>query len=475
MNIIEENICTAYYNWTGKKTENITLLPASGSSRLYFRVSEGLVNIIGAYNDNVLENNAFIGFTEHFRKQGLAVPEIYCYLPDKHIYLMQDLGDITLFNYLSRLKEKDDSVDQILVLYKNVIDHLVRFQLYGGAGLDYSLSYPRMAFDQQSVLWDLNYFKYYFLKLAGISFNEQKLENDFLTFASLLMEADSSWFLYRDFQSRNIMLQGNEIYFIDYQGGRKGALQYDLASLLYDAKADIPVKAREILLGYYLERISAEIQLDKQEFLKYYYSYVLIRILQAMGSYGYRGYFERKLHFLASIPYAIKNLSFLLENHFPDSPMPELKRILVSLTESDKLLSLGYTPSDKLKLTINSFAYKNGIPEDHSGHGGGFVFDCRFLHNPGREEEFRKLTGNDKAVVAYLESQYEVNNFFNEIAGIMDMAVRNYLERGFTHLMVSFGCTGGQHRSVYMANKLAGYIQQKFDVEVNLNHRELPV
>lgn len=471
---IENKILQVYKRWGRDVASDIIPLQSSGSSRKYYRLTGHKGTILAVYNDNLAENKAFVGFTKHFLNQNLPVPEVYDFFPAENIYFLQDLGDVTLFNYIETNRQRPDFNIGLLKLYRKVIDKLTEFQFNGGIGLDYELCYPRKAFDRQSVLWDLNYFKYYFLKLAGIPFNEQLLENDFNTLAAFLLEASGEYFLYRDFQSRNIMIFRDRLYFIDYQGGRMGALQYDLASLLYDAKADLSEALRDELLNYYMDK-SAKYKIDQVKFLKYYFSYVLVRIMQAMGSYGYRGYFERKHHFLASIPFAIRNLKFIMKNHFPEINIPELTTVLQSVTESDNLLKLHDIPSDKLKVSIFSFAYKNGIPEDNSGHGGGFVYDCRYLPNPGREEKFRKMTGYNKEVIEYLEAFPETHDFLHHISQMIDQSIQNYLKRNFSNLMISFGCTGGQHRSVYFANKLGEYIKGKFDVKVEVKHRELGI
>ena len=280
--------------------------------------------------------------------------------------------------------------------------------------------------------------------------------------------------MYRDFQSRNIMIQNNKLYFIDYQGGRKGALQYDVASLLYDAKANLSKPVRAELLEYYISRLQKEIKINKEEFIKYYYGYVLIRILQAMGAYGFRGIHENKTHFLKSIPYSVNNIKHLLKDDLLPDGLDELKSALNNIIQN-QLLNLITTieEADKLIVSINSFSYKVGIPGDLSGNGGGFVFDCRSLKNPGRYDEFKSFTGQDKTVIEFLEAQNDVKNFISDSISMIKRSVNNYTERGFNHLMINFGCTGGQHRSVYCAERLAEYLKQTFDVKVKLRHTQL--
>ena len=337
--------------------------------------------------------------------------------------------------------------------------------------MDYSVCYPREAFDKQSMMWDLNYFKYYFLKLAKIPFDEQALEDDFQTFSDYLLSAPSGYFLYRDFQSRNLMLKDGGVHFIDYQGGRRGALQYDLASLLYDGKADIPQEIRAQLFRYYIEKLKNYIPVNESEFTSYFNGFVLIRIMQAMGAYGFRGFYEKKEHFLKSIPFAIHNLQNLLPELNLPVEIPELVNVLNLLTQSETLKDIGQAASN-LSVRITSFSYKKGIPSDPSGNGGGFVFDCRALNNPGRYAEFKTLTGKDLKVQQFIEQNSEMKLFLNPVKALVEQTVKNYLERGFTHLSVNFGCTGGQHRSVYAAEKLAAWLRNNFPVNVVLVHRE---
>jgi hypothetical protein len=320
--------------------------------------------------------------------------------------------------------------------------------------------------------WDLSYFKYYFLKLAQIDFDEQALEDDFQAFTDFLLKAPRDYFLYRDFQSRNIMISNDKLYFIDFQGGRKGALQYDVASLLYDAKAGIPVEIREELLEHYIQNLKKYFSIDPAEFKSLYYGYVLIRIMQAMGAYGFRGFYEKKAHFLASIPYALQNMKEVLS--FLELPMklPTLIPVLKKLTESQRLMEIG-TSRNKLKVSINSFSYKRGIPVDETGHGGGFAFDCRALENPGRYEQYKKHTGKDLRVIEFLKKDEDVQRFITNVTQIIEISIDNYLKREFNNLMINFGCTGGQHRSVFMAEYFAEYLRNKYNVNVALRHREL--
>jgi aminoglycoside/choline kinase family phosphotransferase len=401
----------------------------------------------------------------------LPVPEVYAVSADLKKYLLEDFGDITLFDFLSSVREKEGFSENIIAEYKKVLKVLPKIQVVAGKDLDYSVCYPRAAFDKTSMMWDLNYFKYYFLKLAKIHFDEQALEDDFQSFSDYLLSADSDYFLYRDFQSRNVMLKNGEVYFIDYQGGRRGALQYDLASLLYDGKADIPQIVRQQLFDFYITELKKYVPVNDTDFEAYFKGFVLIRIMQAMGAYGFRGFYEKKEHFLKSIPFALKNLENLLEDVILPVKLPELFNVLHQLTQSEFLREIGQEKSN-LTVTVSSFSYKNGYPDDNSGNGGGHVFDCRALNNPGRYPEYQKLTGKDIEVQEFLEQKSEIGIFLNAVKVIIGQSVKTYLDRGFTNLSVSFGCTGGRHRSVYSAEKLAEYLRNNFPVKVVVVHRE---
>ena len=458
-----------YKKTFGAEPASFEPLKADGSARQLFRLKDGTRSVIGAYGPDKLENRAFLEFSRHFRAGKLPVPEIYAADEAQGVYLEEDLGSTTLFEYLGAERKGAEIPAQVLAAYKKVLDCLPRFQAQAGRGLDLKFCYPRASFDRQSIMWDLNYFKYYFLKLAKIPFNEQKLEDDFVRFTDFLLEAPADSFLYRDFQSRNIMLRNGEPWFIDYQGGRKGAPHYDLASLLYDAKADLPPETRSELREHYL----AAAGLDKKTFMRHYYAFVYIRIMQAMGAYGLRGFYEGKTHFLNSVPYAVRNIEWLLRHAELEVKVPELMQCFKRIAASSYLRQFGKT---KLGLTvrITSFSFKNGLPLDEKGHGGGFVFDCRALPNPGRYEQYAQLTGRDKPVIDFLKKEQEMAKFLENVFAITDMSVENYLSRNFTSLMVNFGCTGGRHRSVYCAEALAARIKEKYGARVELNHREFP-
>ncbi|HME57186.1 MAG TPA: RNase adapter RapZ [Terracidiphilus sp.] len=443
-----------------------------GSGRSIVRLTGGGKSAIGILYSVREENVAFLEFSRHFRRRGLPVPEIYAEDLNQGAYLEEDLGDTTLFEFLVANRTGAAIAPPAIEAYRKVVAMLPRFQVEAGRDLNYKVCYPRDRFDRQSISWDLNYFKYYFLRLAGIPFNEQALENDFTRLAKFLLAAKSDYFLYRDFQSRNVMLPGGQPYFLDYQGGRKGALQYDIASLLYDGKADLPPELRQELLDHYLDCLGNYIDLNRDAFMEHYYAYVYVRILQAMGTYGFRGFYERKAHFLQSVPYALKNLRWLAHNVKLPIALPALLEALQGMLASEKLQGLA-SSAEGLKVRIFSFSFHREIPADDSGNGGGYIFDARCLPNPGREEQFRALTGKDAAVIDYLNQQASVHQYLANVQSLVDSSLSSYQRRGFKSLMVSFGCTGGQHRSVYLAEQLAQHLRAGSGVDVAVRHIEL--
>jgi aminoglycoside/choline kinase family phosphotransferase len=457
----------------GAPPSAIARVAADGSQRAYFRLTGCGRQVIAAIGPDRDENRAFLSFSAAFRSIGLPVPEIYIADEDLGVWLAEDLGDITLFAALSDARGEGDTFPRdILPVYQRVVQILPRFQIEGGRVADYRAAYPRAAFDRQSMLWDLNYFKYHFLKLAHIPFNEQRLENDFAALADFLLDADTSHFLYRDFQSRNIMLRDSEPWFIDYQGGRRGAPHYDIASLLYDAKAAIPETTREILLTNYLDALDRLLPIDRDAFRVHYRGYVIIRIMQAMGAYGYRGFYERKPRFLQSVPYAARNIERLLDDGLP-MPLPELESVFKRIVDAWADAPGNVEPLPGLTVHLTSFSYREGYPDDHTGHGGGFVFDCRALPNPGRLAAFELRNGRDADVGDYLARAPETDRFWLGVVSLVDASVEEYRKRHFTDLAVSFGCTGGQHRSVYFAERLARHLREAFpDVGIRLVHRE---
>ena len=449
-------------------------LPAHGSERKLFRMRAGDGRTaIGAEHHDDDENAAFLGFSRYFRAAGLPVPAIYIDDLAAGVYLEEDLGDTTLFDLLQRDRgAAPDVPPAVAVVYEKSVRLLAQMQIAAGPGLDYGLCYPHSVFDRRSMSWDLNYFKYYFLKLAHVPFHERKLENDFEALCSFLLQAPADFFLFRDFQSRNIMVRDGEPWFIDYQGGLHGALPYDLASLLLDAKANLPFDFRDRLKTQYLEAAAALTPIDRARFEEFYGGFSLIRILQAMGAYGYRGFYERKAHFLQSVPYAIRNLERLLADGGLPVDLPALREALQRVVASTRLREIAPAPAAGLGVRIESFSYQQGYPADESGHGGGFVFDCRALPNPGRESRFAGLTGCDPAVVAWLDQHVETGRFLSRVTELLEPTLAAYLARNFTYLSVAFGCTGGQHRSVYCAEALARALRGRSGIWVEVRHRE---
>src|SRR2546429_794443 len=401
----------------------------SGSGRNIIRLANDKFSAIGILYNVREENAAFLEFSRHFRRHSLPVPEVYAEDLSQGAYLEEDLGDTTLFEFLSKNRTGDTISPKAIDAYREVVATLPRFQIEAARDLNYRVCYPRGSFDRQSIAWDLNYFKYYFLRLAGIPFNEQALEDDFSRLTKFLLSANRDYFLYRDFQSRNVMLCDGQPFFLDYQGGRRGALQYDIASLLYDAKADLPPELRLQLLDHYLDELAGFVDLGRDAFMQHYYAYVYVRIMQALGAYGFRGFYERKVHFLQSVPYALKNLRWLLEHVQLPISLPTLTDAFKSMVASEKLHGLA-SEGEHVTVRVFSFSFHRGLPRDESGHGGGFVFDARSIPNPGREERFKAFTGKDAPVIDYLNQQESVHQFMANVILLGDASVNNYQRRG---------------------------------------------
>ena len=476
---MKERLITLGEERFGRRPDVVLDLVADGSTRQYFRlVWDSERTVVGAIGPDRDENRAFLSFAGAFRGIGLPVPEIYAEDQEAGVWLEEDLGDTTLFKALSAARiasGPDKFPPDIVPLYRKVLAILPRFQVEGHRVVDYRLAYPRRAFDRQSIRWDLNYFKYHFLKLADVPFMEQRLESDFSRLTTHLLQAGTDGFLYRDFQSRNILIRDGEPWFIDFQGGRKGAPHYDVASLLYDAKAAIPQPLRAELLEAYLDALSALVPVDRARFREQYIGFVLARLMQAMGAYGYRGFFERKRRFLESVPHAARNLDELLAAGLPLA-LPELERVFHRIVERWAGPASGGAAASHagLGVLIRSFSYRDGYPADAEGHGGGFVFDCRSLPNPYHEPALRDLTGEDEPVADFLERSREVQEFWSSVSDLVDAHVERFLERRFSSMTVAFGCTGGRHRSVFMAAKLAAYLRSRYpQVAVRVIHGKL--
>lgn len=462
-----ELLAQLYQSYTGEAPTSIEPLPGAGSNRKYFRL-KGKESLIGVYGTSTEENRAFIYMARHFSQKGLPVPRILAEAADQSAYLQDDLGDISLFQFIKQGRESGNFSDEKTNILKQTIRLLPQIQFEGNKEMNFSYCYPLATFNHRSVLWDLNYFKYCFLKATGLEFQENLLEDDFERMADTLLQIEPQVFMYRDFQSRNIMIREEKPYFIDFQGGRKGPFYYDVASFLWQAKANYPDSLRQELLDEYLDALRPYHAIDKEQFLTTLRHFVLFRTLQVLGAYGFRGYFEKKAHFIQSVPYAIENLRQLLETDFPEYPY--LCLMLRKLTELPQFASI--RNRRKLTVRVMSFSYKKGIPEDPSGNGGGYVFDCRAVHNPGKYEQYKQLTGRDKPVIDFLEQDGEILQFLEHVDALADAHVQRFLERGFTNLSICFGCTGGQHRSVYSAEHVAHHLNEKFGVRIRLIHRE---
>ena len=480
----QERLKQLYRQLRGTSPIRVEPLPGAGSNRHYYRLyGEDGKTLIGVIGTSAEENNAFIQLSRLFTERHLPVPQVYNYTDDQMAYLQDDLGSLSLFDYIQQGRERGGNYDeQETAMLRRVISDLPRFQFEGGSPSVFSQCYPQQQMDMTSVMFDLNYFKYCFLKLRGIEFNEFKLQADFDRLAANLLQEDADTFLYRDFQARNVMLKDGVPYYIDYQGGRKGPIYYDVASFLWQASANYSDALRTNLLNTYWAALQPYLLrpdspscykgLTQEKFLRRLRLFVLFRLLQVLGAYGYRGLWERKKHFIDSIPAALENLQAELSLGTCDA-YPNLKSVCQMLIQSTSpCQKSGAGERNHLIVRVFSFSYKKGIPEDTSGNGGGYVFDCRSSNNPGRYAEYKKLTGLDQPVIDFLERDGEILQFLSHIFPLVDFHVQRWLDRGFTDLQISFGCTGGQHRSVYSAQHVAEHIHQKFGVEVHLCHRE---
>ena len=479
MQHLVESISSLYKQWKGTAPLSLDVLPQSGSERRYFRLHGKDGSVIGTYGANTRENETFIYFSRQFRKKDLAVPEIYAVSADGIFYLQEDLGTVSLLDRL----EAEGFTESIYDLFKQSIDALAKLQVKGDEDMDYEYCLTNKEFGKQAIQADLLYFKYYFLDALRKPYDKQKLMEDFEALSNYLTHTEYKYFMFRDFQSRNIMVRSevsdtpkvSDIAFIDYQGGMKGAPQYDVASMLWQARANLPDAWKNKLLEDYMnsfESITGK-KIDRNIFRSQYNGFVLIRLLQVLGAYGFRGLFERKAQFLTSIPLALRNLKEFFQSHSLGISVPEFRKVLDICVADDIINQFTPTQADEntpLVVKIRSFSYRNEIPSDESGNGGGFVFDCRGILNPGRIESMKTLHGRDKVVKDYLEQQTRMQDFLNSVFDIVDITVEEYIKRGFESLLVSFGCTGGQHRSVYAADALARHLKNKFRVKVELKH-----
>jgi aminoglycoside/choline kinase family phosphotransferase len=473
-----QSLSQLFFEATGKKAGEQVALTASGSNRRYYRIfsEDGETSLIGVQGTSRDENHAFLYMAEHFMQQGLNVPKVLKVSDDEMNYVQQDLGNVLLFDYIAEGRKTGVFSQKEKDILRKTIRALAKFQVLGAEQFDFNQCYPQPEFNLRSILWDLNYFKYCFLKATGLDFQEDKLENEFERLAYILLQSKMTAFMYRDFQSRNVMIVEHEEngekelvpYFIDFQGGRRGPVFYDVASFLWQAKANYHPDLREELVEEYIDELQQYMAVDREVFYETLMHFVLFRTMQVLGAYGFRGYFEKKPHFLQSIPFAIDNLRHLLKHASDDYPY--LIEVLQNMTDMKQFKDVGVRKP--LVVRVFSFSYKKGIPADASGNGGGFVFDCRAVNNPGKYERYTHYTGMDEPVISFLEDDGEILPFMDEAYNLVDFSVKRYMDRGFQNLMVSFGCTGGQHRSVYAAEKMAQHINEKFGVEVQLVHRE---
>ena len=455
----------------GEAPDEVVPLTGSASNRRYYRIHGKAGTRIGVVGTDPLENKAFVTLAAHFGARGIPVPEVTAVSGDGMAYLQEDLGDCVLGDMVADAGKiwgigEGSPLADILC---GTMAMLPKIQFEGAEGLDFSVCYPQPEFDRRMVMFDLNYFKYCFLKPSGVEFNEVALQDDFERFSDDLLACGGETFMYRDFNARNVMLKDGRPHFIDFQGGRKGPLYYDVASFVWQARARYPEWLKEKMVESYLDALSGYVKVGRDEFDSRLRLFRLFRTLQVLGAYGFRGLVEGKAQFVVSIPSAISGLKELLSD--PAGRYPYMCRVLERMAALPRFAQ--ETRDGVLEVKVYSFSYKKGIPEDMSGNGGGYVFDCRSIHNPGRYEPYKKLTGRDEAVIRFLEEDGEITGFLEHVYGVTDPHVDTYRRRGFTSLMVSFGCTGGQHRSVYCAEHLARHLAEKFpDVRVRLIHRE---
>ena len=454
-----------FYDATSLAPEEVVKLTGDGSNRSYYRMKAGDVSLIGTVGTSVEENRAFFALSAQLAVRGVDVPVVMAISPDELCYIQNDLGDTNLYERLKPARECGSFNDEQCGDLCKVMGLLPDIQYLGAEDFDFSICYPVPAFDRRSIFWDLNYFKYCFLKAVGIEFNERPLEDEFERLATALLKDDENTFMFRDFQSRNVMWHDDKPYFIDFQGGRRGPIYYDVASFVGQARAKYTPEVVEKMVVAYVESLKRYRAVEKDEFMHNLLYFRIFRLLQNLGAYGFRGLLERKKAFVESIPAALQQLTALLDEVKDEFPV--LKKLLC---EAAKLPLLQKQDDDELTVDVMSFSYRRGIPDDYSGNGGGFVFDCRAIHNPGRYEPYKKLCGFDEPVIRFLEENSEIAAFLDNVYSIVDMMVDNYKQRGFKHIQICFGCTGGQHRSVYSAEHTAQHIAEKFGVKVVVNH-----
>lgn len=457
-----------YFDKFGVEPLSVVRLSGAGSNRVYYRLNGATESVIGVVGTSVEENRAFVALARAFKDSGIAVPEVLAVSDDGLCYLQADLGDVTLYDSMRSSRESGRFSDADVDVLCKVMSELPRIQYEVKRHFDFSLCYPVSAFDERTVMWDLNYFKYCFLKGVGIEFNEGLLEEEFEKLTAMLLSDNDDVFLYRDFQSRNIMLCDGMPFFIDFQGGRKGPVYYDVASFVGQARACYTVDVVEKMIDAYLLSLAEYKKITRAVFVEKLSLFRLFRLLQNLGAYGYRGLFERKKAFVEVIPKAVEQLKEILLSYVSEFPY-----ILSVINEVAALPMFSKTEIKELTVDVMSFSYRRGIPDDTSGNGGGFVFDCRAIHNPGRYEPYKKLTGMDESVIRFLEENSNIAEFLENAYSMVDNMVDTYMKRGFTHVQICCGCTGGQHRSVYSAEHIAHHVSDKFGVKVVVTHKML--
>jgi len=471
MDEILNHIKNLYQTIHSTPWDQIHKIPQSGGDRIYFRIMQGEQSWIATYNLNIKENETFIYFAAHFSAKNMPVPKVLAISEDKSIYIQSDLGNVSLLEVL----EKEGKTEKVYSLFQKSLKALAKLQVQGGQGLDYTHCLTSKEFGKHSILTDLLYYKYYFLDTLQYPYDKQALIDEFELLSDRLASKELNHFLFRDFQSRNIIVNNDEVYFIDFQGGMQGGLSYDVASLLWQAKAELSNEWKEKLVDYYISEVQQLLPtpMDEVKFKNQYNGFVLLRLLQVLGAYGFRGLFERKAHFLTSIPLGLRNLKSFLDVSPINTESPVFASILHWMV-SDAVVAR-FTPpvateKTPLVITINSFSYKKGLPTDATDNGGGFIFDMRGILNPGRFDDYKKLSGQDKPVQDFLEQRTKMNTFLNSVWDLIDITVENYLERGFESLQINFGCTGGQHRSVFAAEQTARHLKNKYKVKLELEH-----
>lgn len=505
-----------FREYAGVPCERMEMLAASGSNRKYYRIyapesvaGAGIPRtVIGVAGTDAEENRIFCALAAHLAEKGINVPAVYRVGPGGMCYLQQDLGDVSLFDAVAKGRAEATasfaltgaseaaknaaaspvsapgasgngekagaySGEERRLLIK-AVSMLPDIQFKGAENFDFSLCYPCREMNARNIMFDLNYFKYCFLKISGKEFNAERLEDDFEKLRDDVLGIKEKAFMYRDFQARNVMLHDGEPYFIDFQGGYLGPVYYDAASFIWQARSCYPADLREEMVAAYREGLKKYSDTDGEQFRKNLMTCLLFRTLQVLGAYGFRGLTEKKQYFIDSIPFAMANVRELLP-HFSET-YPYLCSLLGELAGKYGAPAVKKTG---LEIEICSFSYRKGLPHDDSGNGGGYLFDCRGLHNPGRYPQYRNSTGRDADVIEFFAGEKDVPEFLGHVYGIIDPHTETYLRRGFTHLSVGFGCTGGQHRSVYCAEHLASHLREKFaahladgSMRIILTHRE---